>query len=252
MKKSDERYVHCPEFRVVRLLQHKSPYSGLYTDGISICGILCFQSKDCTHQSLVHANRFTKIETLIEEANWIGEGGRCVVYTKNKKTLNPSTGEYFVIGVDFIAEMTEKSRCHFEVQELNQEVIALLLKSDGTVSLFNTIEHDLDIVYHPNFTQLECIYKLNENLAYKKLLELKQVALLFNGETWQTLREYDLKLHPVARGLLTMMDARSNEGFRTLLIKIKLFAQSWKESKNDIFYVDDTNLIVLATNHKAA
>jgi hypothetical protein len=94
MKRLDEQYVHCPEFRVIRFERHKTPYAGLYADGMSICGILCFQSKDGDRQSLVHANRFTRIETLIDEANWIGEGGRCTVYTKNKKTLSPSTGAH--------------------------------------------------------------------------------------------------------------------------------------------------------------
>jgi len=252
MKKSDERYVHCPEFRVIRLEQHKSPYAGLYTEGISICGILCFQSKDGTRQSLVHANRFTQIETLIEEANWIGEGGRCIVYTKNKKSLNPLTGEAFIIGVDFISEMTEKSRCHFKVQELDQEVIALLQKSDGTVLFYKTIEHDLNIVYHPNFPQLECVYKLNENLAYGTLLELKQSALLFDGANWQTLKDHDLKLHPVAYKFLTLIDARPSDGFRSVLIKLRLFAEKFMKSKKNIFCINDTNFIVLATKPQAA
>lgn len=226
--------------------ERKSRHHGLCADGISICGIFCFQSKEGNRLSLVHANRFTRVETLLEEANWIGKGGRCTVYSKKKVTLHPVTTKKIVIGVDCIPELQEKSQCDYQVEDFGEKNIALLLRLDGAVELFDSIEHNLSIVYHPRLPQLECIYKINENLAYGKLLELKQEPLLFDGTAWQKLQQHDLTLHPAASQKLVELDVNRETGFWIVSSKIREYAQLWLQSKKT-FFADDVNLIVLAT-----
>ncbi len=246
VKLSDDQFVHCPEFRVVRYERGKSQHHGLYVDGISICGVFCFQSKDGDRLSLIHANRFTRIETLLEEANWIEKGGRCMVYSKKKVTLHPVTAKKIIIGVDCIPELQEKSQCDYQVEDFGEKNIALLLRLDGTVELFDSIEHNLNIVYHPRLPQLECIYKINENLAYGKLLELKQETLVFDGTAWQKLQQHDLTLHPAAIQKIGELDVTRETDFWILSSKIREYAQGWIQTKRK-FFADDINFIVLAT-----
>jgi hypothetical protein len=250
MKESKEQFIHCPEYRVVRYERGQSQHDGLYVDGFSICGIFCFQSKKGDRLSLIHANRFTGIETLLEEAKWVGECALCTLYSKMKTTLHSVTGKRFIIGVDCIPELQEKSKCQFKVETVDDKIIALLFKSDLTVVLLNSIEHHLSILYHPRLSQLDCIYKLNESFAYGKMLELKQETLVFNGTAWQKPQAHDLTLHPVATQILGNLGVNREYGFWLVLTKIREFAQSWLKAQVSL-YAQDINFAVLATNPNA-
>lgn len=246
MNKKDEQYLHCPEFRVVRYQKGQSPYLGLYADGFSICSIFHFQSRDGSRQSFMHANRFTKIETVLKEAAWVGDGGRCVVYSKHKPTISPVTGKQMMVGIDFIDELQQKITCHFEIKRVEDQVNALLCKVDGEVIFFDSVDHGLNVAYHPNFSQLECFYKLNESFAYGALLALKQQPLVYDGLEWQSLFDHDFALHPVSRKLLELMDVKPEDHFRDIILKIQRFAQRCLAGKQT-YYATDVCFIGLAT-----
>lgn len=202
MQTPTEKFLYCHEARVIRYELGKTPYRGICTSDFSLCPIFCYQSKDKRRMSLIHVSRQNVASLLLEEALWIGEGGRCTVYTRNRKTYDLKTRKEVVIGLPLIEDPKVKRSCQFEIKNMGNDVISLLLRSNGEVQMLTTelsATPNIMVVYHPCASQIEYCAKLNELLSSGELYNLRQQLLLYNGTEWQQLQSDDLVLHPKTR-----------------------------------------------------
>ncbi|MDQ2995210.1 MAG: hypothetical protein M3R00_09780 [Pseudomonadota bacterium] len=209
MQANTENYIHCPEGRVVRFEVGKTPYQGLCTNDFSICAIFCYQSKDLQRLSLVHVSRVTNKALLQEEIRWIGEGGRCSVYSMLIKTRSLQTAEEILVGLEFLEDADIRNGCHYELKPMNKQVEWLMLKADGQGQLHTKLLDNIKVRYHPNYKQLHNCAKLNEHFS-AGLTVIKQTLVLFDGTSWQQLHSHDLVLCPYARDALHSLKISPN------------------------------------------
>jgi hypothetical protein len=150
-------YINLPQGFTARIVVGRTPYAGIYTEGVSTCYVIVVEGRTRFGHpcfSLTHADATVTEAFIKAEKTWAGEGSKVSIYKhKNEHLKHPIEDTLAAI----IRESTVKP-----FRE-DKDTIVVSMSGDGLHVKFSHRDSDTipPLVNHPSIREIYGIHKLN-------------------------------------------------------------------------------------------